>query len=230
VPRAALIVLLLLGSLALVPFACIARARAVRSPSPRLHLVPDMDNQGRFKAQQPNPLFADRRAMRRPVQGTVARGMLKQDDHLYRGLVNGEYATELPPLSDLSELSGRPGTVERPRTLRWLLDRGRQRYEITCAPCHGLAGYGDGVVSRRAEQLQQGTWVPPSSFHDEPAASRPVGHVFNTITHGIRNMPAYGTQVPVEDRWASVAYVRALQRSQRARVEDVPPELRDRLR
>ncbi len=78
--------------------------------------------------------------------------------------------------------------------------------------------------------MQQGTWVPPSSFHVEPASTRSVGHVFNTITNGIRTMPAYGRQIPAEDRWAIVAYVRALQRSQKASLDDVPVEKRSALR
>ena len=82
------------------------------------------------------------------------------------------------------------------------------------------AGYGDGIVARRADRLQEGTWVPPSSLHDDTVRQRPDGHLFNTITNGIRTMPAYGPQIPERDRWAVVAYVRALQRSQRARVED----------
>ena len=105
-PRVVLIVLLLLGSLALVPFACVARSRALKSPSPRLHIVQDMDGQGKFKPQQPNPIFVDGRAMRRPPAGTVARGMLQLDDHLYRGFVDDDYAQELPRLTDLAELAG----------------------------------------------------------------------------------------------------------------------------
>ena len=103
-----------------------------------------------------------------------------------------------------------------------LLERGQERYEIFCAPCHGLAGYGDGMVAKTADGLQEGTWTPPSSFHTDLVRERPVGHLFNTVTHGIRNMPAHGPQIPVEDRWAVVAYVKALQRSQHATVDDVP--------
>jgi mono/diheme cytochrome c family protein len=111
-----------------------------------------------------------------------------------------------------------------------VLQRGRERYDIYCAPCHGLAGYGDGSVAKRAEALQEGTWTPPTSFHTELIRQRPDGHIFNTISNGIRNMPAYGPQIPVADRWAIVAYVRALQRSQNATVDDVPPEIRAQLR
>jgi hypothetical protein len=212
-PRWVIPVLLLLAALALVPVAWLARARVTQSAQPRIHLVPDMDNQGRYKAQQTNGWFADTRAMRPPVAGTVARGEMRLDDHYYRGLRGDGYATEFPV----------PLTME-------LLERGRQRYDIYCAPCHGMAGYGDGIVARRAERLQQGTWVAPASLHVEPAYSRPPGHLFNTITNGIRSMPPYGSQIPVEDRWAIVGHIKALQRSQRAGVEDVPPEERQSLR
>jgi len=208
-PRWVPVALMILASLALVPIACVARSRVTRSSLPRIHVVPDMDNQGKFKSQQANPMFADRRAMRRPVQGTVARGMLQDDDHYFRGVVDGAYATRLPVMLSPE-----------------LLERGRRQYDIYCAPCHGLAGYGDGIVAQRAIELQQGTFVPPASLHDEPAASRADGHLFNTITNGIRTMPSYGSQVEVADRWAIVAYLRALQRSQRTTIDDVPPELR----
>jgi mono/diheme cytochrome c family protein len=113
---------------------------------------------------------------------------------------------------------------------RDLLERGRQRYDVFCSPCHGLAGFGDGMVARRADELQEGTWTPPTSFHSDLIRQRPDGHLYNTITNGIRNMPGYGSQIPVEDRWAVVAYVRALQRSQNATVDDVPPAIRAQLR
>ena len=111
-----------------------------------------------------------------------------------------------------------------------VLERGRQRYEIFCSPCHGLAGFGDGMVAKRADELQEGTWTPPTSFHSELIRDRADGHLFNTITNGIRNMPGYGSQIPIEDRWAVVAYVRALQLSQNASIDDVPVETRAQLR
>jgi mono/diheme cytochrome c family protein len=200
---------MVLGSLALVPFACIARARVMSSPEPAWHLVQDMDNQISFKSQQAGDQFADGRAMRPPVEGTIAFGSVVNNPHFTEGLERGGYTESFPlPVTDS------------------LMARGRQRYEIYCSPCHGLSGYGDGMVARRADSLQQGTWVPPASFHVEPAYSRPVGHLFNTITNGIRNMPAYGSQIAVEDRWAIVAYVRALQRSRHAGIDDVPPDER----
>jgi len=207
--------LIILAVLALVPFACVARMRATRSDVPRLHLVPDMDNQASYKSQQANAWFADGRSMRPPVEGTIARGALQLDEAYDRGVEGGAYVQRFPPRVELT---------------RAAIERGHERFDVYCAPCHGLAGYGDGIVARRADRLQQGTWVPPASLHDEPALGRPVGHLFNTIGNGIRTMPAYGAQIPVEDRWAIVAYVRALQRSQHARIEDVPADARSRLR
>jgi mono/diheme cytochrome c family protein len=109
-----------------------------------------------------------------------------------------------------------------------LLARGRERYGIFCAPCHGLAGYGDGIVHERALALAEGGWTPPSNLHTDLVRERPLGQLYNTIGAGIRNMPAYGPQIPPRDRWAIVAYVKALQLSQHARLEDLPAEERAR--
>jgi mono/diheme cytochrome c family protein len=208
-------ILVMLTALALVPLALVARTRTTRSSAPRVHVVLNMDDQASYKSQQANPWFADGRAMRRPVPGTVARGGLRLDDHYERGLVGEAYATDFPQQVEIDH-----------RTM----ESGQKAYGIYCAPCHGLSGYGDGMVARRADRLQQATWIPPSSFHAEPASTRPVGHIFNTITNGIRSMPAYGSQIPVADRWAIVAYVKALQRSQHAGRDDVPPDKRSQLR
>lgn len=212
-PRWLLPAAFILAALALIPFACVARARAIRTPATQLHVFPDMDSQPKFKPQQPNPLFADGRAMRSPVPGSVPRGTVLEDDHLLRGVVGEDWATESP--LDLNAT---------------LLERGREQFGIFCSPCHGLSGYGDGIVAKRAEQLQEGAWVPPSSLHTDLVRSRPDGHLYNSITNGIRNMPSYGDQISVEDRWAIVSYVRALQRSQNARAEDVPDDVRPNLR
>ncbi|RJP21909.1 MAG: cytochrome c [Candidatus Omnitrophota bacterium] len=199
--------------LALLPLLFIARARVVRSDRTRIHLIQDMDNQPKFKAQSSNPLFADRRAMRPRVLGTVAREQLNEDTRLYLGMSNGEFVPTNPlPITEA------------------LLKRGQERYDIFCAACHGLAGYGDGMVAIRADELQEGTWTPPTSYHNDLMREREDGHLFNTITNGIRNMAAYGPQIPAQDRWAIVAYIRALQRSQNAKLEDVPEELRASLR
>lgn len=196
-----------------VPLALIMRAHVTTSPNPRIHIVPDMDNQPKYKAQSRNPLFADRRAMRPPVPGTVARGAALDRPDVTTGRVGDDW------------VAANPMPVDRD-----LLGRGRQRYDVFCSPCHGLTGFGDGMVARRADELQEGTWTPPTSFHTDLIRERPDGHLYNTIANGIRNMPGYGSQIPVEDRWAVVAYVRALQRSQNATVDDVPPAIRAQLR
>ena len=193
--------------LSLVPFACIFRARATLSPNPRIHMIQGMDNQPRYKGQMVNPAFADTRSDRPWPAGTIARGKLDDDPGLLTGHVGDAWVATFPVRVDLATLA-----------------RGRERFGIYCAPCHGLSGYGDGTVARRAERLAEGTWVPPSSLHDEAIRMRPVGHVFNTITSGIRTMPSYAAQIDVRDRWAIVAYVRALQRSQHGSPHDLPPE------
>lgn len=212
-PRWLLYAAVLLAALALVPLALIARARVTTSPRPRIHLILDMSKQPKFKTQTANPLFADARAMRPEVPGTVARGELHEENAYFEGRDAAGWVTVIPM----------PVTEQ-------LVRRGQERYDIYCEPCHGLAGYGDGQVAKRADQLQEGTWTPPSSYHTDLVRGRPVGHLFNTITNGIRNMPSYGAQIPVSDRWAIAAYVRALQLSQDANVNDVPPELRRQLR
>jgi len=205
-----------LGLAALIPPLLVIRARVSTSPSPRIHIIPDMDNQAKFKAQSRNDLFLDSRAMRPQVAGTVFRGGLDADSHFYRGKVDGKDAETYPFEVTLE-------TVKR----------GRERFNIYCAVCHGLSGYGDGPVAVRADNLLlqgKADWVPPTTYHDAERRARPVGHIFNTITNGIRNMPAYGDQIPPADRWAIVAYVKALMRSQAARIEDVKdPAVREEL-
>jgi mono/diheme cytochrome c family protein len=214
VPRGVIIALVLFAALALFPPLIVAKARLSKSPAPRIALVQDMDNQERYKTQQANPAFADGRAMRPQPEGTLARGDLHEDPHFYDGQVHGEWALVFPPQLEIS---------------RAFVLRGQQRFAIYCAPCHGLGGAGDGMIHQRAVQRDTPGWVQPASLQDALVRSRPAGHLFNTISRGIRSMPPYGDQIPPADRWAIVAYVRALQLSQDARLEDVPPERRDEL-
>lgn len=198
-----------------VPLAVIAKSRYAKSPHPRWHVFYDMDNQPKYKPQKFSPLFPDGRTSRPPVPGTVARGELHDDTEYWYGRdENDAFIDHLPRQVRLDAA---------------LLARGRERYGIYCAPCHGLTGEGDGMVARRAEALAEGTWTIPLSYDDQTVRSRPLGHIFETISHGIRNMPAYGSQIPVEDRWAIVAWVKTLQRSLRTSVDDVPPEARAQL-
>ena len=212
-PRRFRILLYAAAALALLPFACVYKSRHALKPLPRIHLIQGMDNQPRFKSQQANPLFADLREERPPVPGTVARGRLDEDEGLVTGARGGRDLDVFPVRVDATRLA-----------------RGRERFGIYCAPCHGLAGEGDGIVAIRADRLREGTWVQPTSLHDPTVLARPVGHIFKTITHGIRTMPSYGAQIPVDDRWAIVAYVRALQRSAHAQVTTLSAEERAALR
>jgi mono/diheme cytochrome c family protein len=165
----------------------------------------DMHDQPKYKPFHESDFFGDRRSARPLVEGTVARGMLREDTHLYAGKVDGALAETFPF----------PVTAE-------VLQRGRERYGIYCTPCHGLAGNGDGMIVSRG-------YRKPSSFHvDRLRAERP-GYFFDVITNGFGAMPDYAAQIPVEDRWAIVGYVRALQLSQNATVADVPAEKRGEL-
>ena len=209
IPRIIVYVLMIGGCIALIPPLVFARMRATPSPNRPIHIFWDMDFQPKFKAQAPNPLFADGRAMRPPVQGSVARGESYVDTHMYEGVVDGQWATALPTSMKLDQAT---------------LERGQQRFNIYCSACHGYAGYGDGAVNQRAMELVSnvngpvnGTqWVAAKSLHDETTRHQPMGQLFNTVTHGIRNMAGYGAQISVADRWAIVAYVKALQFSQDA--------------
>ena len=162
----------------------------------------EMYDQPRYKPLGKSDFFADNRQARPPVEGTVARGMLRADSRLYAGK-EGNALVAVFPL---------PVT-------RQLLGRGQQRYNIYCAPCHDRTGAGNGMV------VQRGYRQPPS-FHIARLRDQPVGHFFDVISNGLGAMPDYAAQIPVEDRWAIVAYVRALQLSQAAKVDDVPPQSR----
>jgi hypothetical protein len=167
----------------------------------------DMHDQPKLEASEASAFFADGRASRPTVPGTVARGELDLDDHFHRGKVDGKHAETFPG--------------EIPLT-REFLERGRQRYDIYCSPCHSRVGDGDGLVVQRGMRR-------PSSLHIERLQAAPVGYFFDVITNGFGAMFDYREQIPPADRWAIVAYIRALQKSQNARIEDVPPADRERL-
>jgi mono/diheme cytochrome c family protein len=210
----------------LVPFGLIALSRAGPSPARPVHLVLDMDKQPKFKGQRANLMFADGRAMRPRVPGTVAR-----DDLLSAADAAGydrvQFGVE-------RQADGKLGYVTRiplPVSMA-LMRRGQERFNIYCSACHGRSGYGDGMVARRAAELQAAGsndatgWVVPANYHTDEVRGRPLGNLYSTVTNGVRSMPALGTQIPVADRWAIVAYLKALQRGQHARPEDVPEDQR----
>lgn len=203
----------LLAALALLPPLWIAKFRYERKTSPRIHLVLDMDFQPKYLPQQFSPLFDDRRDMRPPIAGAIAVDAPIDDSHLVAGVVGGKLADTFPmPVS--SEM----------------MKRGQERFGIFCATCHGLAGDGDGITSQLAFDREEPKWIRPLSLHEKSVIAQPVGQLFKTISDGVRTMPSYRSQIPVGDRWAIVLYVRALQRSGNATMNDVPEELRKHLK
>lgn len=166
-----------------------------------LQVHPDMDNQPKFKAQSASAFFADGRANRPPVPGTIAYGHLQEDD---------VFATGKDASGGLVKNNPLPLTEA---TLKY----GQERYNINCAPCHSRLGDGNGMVKVRSFGA-----LNPANLQETRLHEVPDGHLFDVITNGIRTMQPLGGNVPVNDRWAIVAYVRALQRSQNANLKDVP--------
>ncbi|MFZ9881255.1 MAG: c-type cytochrome [Phycisphaerales bacterium] len=222
-PRWMLFTGVLAGLALVIPPAIIARVRATPDPNRAVHIFFDMDFQPKFKTQQVNPMFADGRSQRPMVAGTVAQGETHLDAHLNEGVVDGAWATTLPAGLEMSEE---------------FLARGQQRFNIYCSVCHGYAGFGDGAVNKRAMELMSSSdgpadgtaWVQAKSLHDPLVREHQLGLLYNIATNGIRNMAGYGTQIDQNDRWAIAAYVKALQLSQNATLQDVPPELRANLK
>ena len=166
----------------------------------------DMYDQPKYEPLEASTFFDDGQASRPLVAGTVARGQLQLDQALYTGKVDNQFVQELP----------------RPVT-RQMLERGRERFNIYCSVCHGQVGDGDGMVVRRG-------FRKPPSLHIDRLRSAPVGHLFDVITHGFGAMPDYSQPLPPEDRWAVVAYIRALQLSQHAPVASLSQEQQTALR
>jgi mono/diheme cytochrome c family protein len=166
----------------------------------------DMHDQPKYTAYKASDFFADGRSARPLVEGTVAQGHLNEDELLYTGRVGGQPATQFPFAIDAA-----------------VMQRGRERYDIFCSPCHGLTGEGDGMV------VQRGYRRPPS-FHIDRLRQAPPGHLYDVMANGFGAMPDYAAQIPVRDRWAIAAYMRALQLSQNATVAEIPPDARGRLK
>ncbi len=174
----------------------------------------DMWDQPRLEALERSEFFDDGVGSRMPVENTVQYGMAMLDDHYYTGMVNGEFAMELPPQIEVNAE---------------LLERGRERYEIFCSMCHGLAGYGNGMIISRG-------FKEPTSYHYDPESETPrrlleagPGYFFDVITNGFGTMYSYAGRVPVEDRWAIAAYIKVLQRSQNVPPGEVPAEYEPQL-
>jgi mono/diheme cytochrome c family protein len=165
----------------------------------------DMHDAPRYEPLEANAFFANGSASRMLVANTVPRGLLREDTHLNEGRVDGQLATTFPM----------PVTAE-------VMARGQERFNVFCSPCHGRTGSGNGMV------VQRGFRAPPS-YHEDRLRNAPVGYFFDVMTNGFGAMQDYAAQVPVSDRWAIAAYIRALQLSQRATVNDVPANRRAEL-
>jgi cytochrome c553 len=166
----------------------------------------DMHNQPKYTPLRASDFFADGRSARAPVPGTVARGELREDTVFYTGKVGNQFAVQFP----------------MPVTLA-LMERGQERYNIYCAPCHARTGNGFGIVVQRGFRR-------PVSFHDPRLRAAAPGYFFDAMTRGFGAMSDYATQLSPQDRWAIAAYIRALQFSQHATLADLPPVQREQLR
>jgi mono/diheme cytochrome c family protein len=165
----------------------------------------DMHDQPKYTPYQPAPFFVDQRSQRPPVEGTVPRGYLREDELLETGKINGEVASVFPfPIDEAT------------------LQRGRGRYDIYCSPCHSRTGDGSGMVVERGYRR-------PPSLHIDRLRSAPPGYIFDLITNGFGAMPDYASELRVRDRWAVAAYIRALQLSQYAPVTELPSDARGAL-
>lgn len=161
-----------------------------------------MYDQPKYEAHEATTFYADGLTSRAPIEGTVARGQLMLDEHLYTGKIDGAFASTLPAAVEF----GKP-----------LLERGRERYDIYCSPCHARTGEGNGMI------VQRGLKRPPS-FHDDRLREAALGYYFDVMTNGFGAMFSYASRIPVEDRWAIAAYVRALQFSQNAPLDELPAQ------
>jgi hypothetical protein len=164
----------------------------------------DMHIQPKYKGLRESTFFEDRRSERPAIPGTVARGHLRTDQHLYAGMINGQPADTFPfPIT------------------RQDLERGRDRYDIYCTPCHDRVGDGYGMIVARG-------FPAPPSYNIDRLRKAPVGHFYDVITNGYGTMFSYADRVSPEDRWRIAAYIRVLQLSQDATVDDVPGDQREK--
>jgi len=181
----------------LVLSGCARGCTSSRSP---IHINPSMDDQPKVRPQTASNFFYDGASMRMPVPGTVAIGELREDVAFFTGLeADGQFVAAIPVTVDEA-----------------LVERGRDRYEIYCQPCHDARGDGRGILFQRGS-------VPTASFHDEQYLAYPDGQIFDVITNGLGLMSGYRWPITPEDRWAIVSYVRQLQREQLARAANAPP-------
>src|SRR5699024_10140212 len=178
----------------------LASCRGQISEKPPIHIQSNMTDQKKFDPQEDNAFFEDKRSQRLPVNGTIARGHLKLDKAYYEGLnEDSTMVTEIPV--DLTKS---------------FINRGQDRYDIFCSVCHGIAGDGQGIIMTGGY-----SYTPAPDFHTDRLRDMKAGHIYSVISNGIRTMPSYAHQIPVKDRWAIVAYVKALQKSTDVSEEEI---------
>jgi mono/diheme cytochrome c family protein len=200
---------LLIFALCTVMVVAIAGKRGSISRKPPIEVFPDMDRQPKLRPQTPNSFFGDGKSSRLQVAGTIAQGDHYEDTPVNTGKVAGTTNfVEVMPVAVNSRL----------------LARGQQRFNINCSPCHGAQGDGNGITKKI------GAMAVVANLHDKRIVTMADGEVFNTITYGKGLMGAYGPNVTVEDRWAIVAYLRALQLSRLGNIDDVPEQVRATLK
>ena len=197
----------------------IAGKRGDTSRKPPIYIFPDMKRQLKLRPQTPNAFFANGLSSQLAQPGTIAQGKPLvvagrevfpfEDDPVNTGRVTGT--------TNFIELNPYPITAQ-------LLERGQQRFTIYCSPCHSQLGDGNGVPKKI------GAMAVVANLHDKAIVIQPDGGIFNTVSYGKNNMQGYASQIPVEDRWAIIAYLRALQLSRVGAVEDLSPETRAKLR
>jgi mono/diheme cytochrome c family protein len=205
----AILYMLLFCALCTIGVVAVAGRRGTISRQPPIELFPDMDRQPKLRPQTPNNFFADGKSSRLPIPGTIAWDDRYQDTPVNTGRVPGttNFVAVLPV-----------AVTEK------LLARGQQRFNINCSPCHGAQGDGNGITKKI------GAMGVVANLHDKRIVEMADGEIFNTITYGKNLMGAYGPNVTPDDRWAVIAYVRALQLSHLGVVDDVPETMRSALK
>jgi mono/diheme cytochrome c family protein len=205
-----------LGAL-LVAAGALAGCRGQTSEDPPIMPERNMYDTERYNPESYADFFPDHRTMREPVEGTVSRDYYRDDPEIATGLLADKsgYVMTIPQM-----FIHRQGGMEK------ILARGQERFNIYCAPCHGQTGDGKGMVTckrgKATDPCESRGFPPLPSYEDPRLRQMPDGQLFATISHGVRTMPAYGAQIPIDDRWSIVAYVRALQLSQMASAVPAP--------
>tara|TARA_Y100000385_G_scaffold176242_1_gene182136 strand:- start:4837 stop:5445 length:609 start_codon:yes stop_codon:yes gene_type:complete len=183
---------------------CFRGAKFEETP---IHLNPNMDNQQKYRSLEESYFFEDGSTMRTPIEGTIAVGQYSENESYLSGKnTDGSFLVK-NPIALSAEV----------------LDRGQDRFNIYCTPCHSQVGNGKGIVT------QYDYPVIPANLHDERIRLQADGEMYNTILYGLRSMPAYGYQIETQDIWSIIHYVRALQRSQNATFEDLPKDEQEKI-